>query len=241
MRHDIPIPSYTPSEVAMTTEPLSLPPGQQSPANAETIPGDDAMDFDAIFPAKDTMKGLEKIAVLKAGQGDTMKGLEKIAELKAGQEANIDNIANMLLRDQQQADRESAMKTLKGAEQDLLEAVEAVTFDIRGPLGQAFSRSGEAKSETYKSLRGWAARREFRAEWAKARLENVIPHKVRKTTVKERYLKHGRYMSSRKIWEEEGMDPSGFEAAKRHVMECIRRGWVLCNVMFGLIPQNKDS
>lgn len=106
-----------------------------------------------------------------------MAGLDAIAQLKSDQEANIDSIANSLLEDKEKADRAQALEGLTGQEKELEEAVNSGTFDIRGPLGQAFARSTDSKSEAYKSLRGWAAKRESRKQWAEARLENVIPHK----------------------------------------------------------------
>ena len=61
-------------------------------------------------------------------------------------------------------------------------------------------------------MQGWAEKRAFRLRWAAAKMEEAISKKVRRTIVKEAWKKRGRYMSFRKIWEEEGLDEAGFKA-----------------------------
>ena len=61
---------------------------------------------------------------------------------------------------------------------ELRAAVQSGDFKIAGPLGQRFTRSNEAKSDSYKSLRSHNDKREFRMAWAKARHDEVFEKKI---------------------------------------------------------------
>eukprot|EP00969_Alexandrium_andersonii_P352587 15438003-Alexandrium_andersonii.AAC.1 len=56
----------------------------------------------------------------------------------------------------------------------LKDAAESGSFDVRGPLGQAFSREASKDAEVmeaYGKCKTWASKREFRAKWASMKFE----------------------------------------------------------------------
>ena len=126
----------------------------------------------------------------------------------------------------QSADNERAkvISNLSDKDLDLYKAFQSGSFDLRGRLGQEWSKSSAAKSEEYRELKGQQLKKEFRAKWAKTKFEQVLQSKTRTTKIKEEHLKKGRYMSFRRIWEMEGLDDEGFKATKNHVSSCLKHG-----------------
>lgn len=135
----------------------------------------------------------------------------------------LDELVKTLSKQQNKTETARILDSLEGGDRELYDAVQSKSFDMRSRLGQQWSRSG-AKTEEYKKLQGWQAKREFRQRWAESKLQVVIDNKVRTTKISSKWLKNGRFMSFRKIWEQEGLDEAGFRAALLHVKSCIKRG-----------------
>lgn len=108
-------------------------------------------------------------------------------------------------------------------ELELSQAVEEGSFDLRKSLGLTFQRTA-GQTQEYKSLKGWEQKKLFRKKWAETEYANMMESKTRTTSVSEKWLRKGRYMSFRKIWEMEGLDNSGWTAAKRYMDSCLARG-----------------
>ena len=114
-----------------------------------------------------------------------------------------------IARKKQEEDATQAQTMLNKKDIILQKAVEAGEYDISSALGQKFSRSAEAKTDAYKKLQTHEQKQAFRQEWARTKYAEVLEKKVYARTHKMVRTERGRYLSFKKICEEEGEDEDG--------------------------------
>lgn len=124
-------------------------------------------------------------------------------------------------------EKEAVLQNLTQQEQEFAKVIEQGSFEARSAVGQAFSRAA-GKDPAYKELKGWQAKRDFRMKWAQARFESMMQSKMRQTVVRDKHIKKGEYIPFRKVWEKEGLDEAGFEAARNYVRYCLEAGGEWC-------------
>eukprot|EP00974_Lingulodinium_polyedra_P029738 2866072-Lingulodinium_polyedra.AAC.1 len=105
----------------------------------------------------------------------------------------------------------------------LKQAVELGDVGVRGSVGQCFSRAhpkGSVAYLEYHSLKTDKQKAAFRLAWAKKRYEDTVAKKFRTEQFKLVDSSKGTYLPFRKVWEAEGMDRLGLEAAQTYVRKC---------------------
>lgn len=157
-----------------------------------------------------------------AAYPDVLSQLEKMSKEDIDKR-DFDKAAMQYVKDQD--DRRKAQALLDLSETEKAFQLAAMTGDVptRTMVDTRFRRD-VGKSDAYKQLKGWEQKRKFRAAWAGQQFDSMLEKRVRRTTLSEKWKKQGQYVSFRKIWEEEGMDDAGFNAAKRYVESCLRLG-----------------
>lgn len=83
---------------------------------------------------------------------------------------------------------------------------------------------GSELHKKYNECTNNAQRNEFRLSWAKSKYESVTKGKSYKESYNRISAEHGTYLPFYKVWEQEGFDHSGLEAAVRHCQKCLRMG-----------------
>ena len=98
-------------------------------------------------------------------------------------------------------------------------------FDLRGSLGQAFSRDKAGKAD-YKKLGSNAERAKFRQEWAAKRYEKVKLEKSRSRSYARVDLTEGEYLPLAMVIQAEGgrEDRSAIAAALKLAQKCLAMG-----------------
>eukprot|EP00969_Alexandrium_andersonii_P361226 15457086-Alexandrium_andersonii.AAC.1 len=100
-------------------------------------------------------------------------------------------------------------------------------FQSRSPVATKFYRDGEGgKSSEYGSLNSNAQRREFREQWAKARLRHLQTCKYKRTSLSIQEIEEGVFLPYAKVVEMEGGkdDEQARVAAYNHCKKCVEMG-----------------
>jgi hypothetical protein len=151
----------------------------------------------------------------------------------------------------QAAAKATMMEGLEGHEKMILAAAQQGDgkFDIRGALGQLFSRS-VGKSPEYKQAKSHTDKAKFRAEWAAAKWKTIEEdHMHTRTHTKIKKVK-GTFVCFMKIVENEGGkdDPKAWLAAAKYGSKCLTMGppWTAYNTMtervdFMLIERSEED
>lgn len=92
-----------------------------------------------------------------------------------------------------------AKQALNQKEHEMQVAAQTGNVNLRSRIGLAFSRTA-GRSEEYPKIQGCEQTRLFRQKWAAAQYETTLQGKVRVTSIAEKWLRRGRYISFRKIW-----------------------------------------
>lgn len=123
------------------------------------------------------------------------------------------------------SDREAAFQS----------AVDADSFDIRGKIGQLWSRakaSNTTMKAAYDALQGYDAQRKFRVEWASKEYTNMkeTRERVQQKSISEDF--DARYQPISIIFKKEGGDQAAIAATRNYVKTCLSLGgrWCKWNV-----------
>ena len=115
--------------------------------------------------------------------------------------------------------------SMSSQDKQVYDAVQQGNFDIRSALGLRFQRQA-GKDPQYKALGSWEAKRAFRLEWAQTQYRTIVERKTRSRKIIHTQASKGRYLSFRRICQEEGDDDAAVEAAKNYVAKCLELGGV---------------
>ena len=100
----------------------------------------------------------------------------------------------------------------------LREAIDKQNFDVRGPLGQKFSKLHKVGTQLHADMRAQKTaedKRNFRVAWAAAQLSKLKQKKTYLRSYQEIDIQKGQYMPFTKVVQEEGGDDSAKTAACR--------------------------
>lgn len=92
--------------------------------------------------------------------------------------------------------------------------------DIRSAAGQRFSRASDGGLTAEYKNASRSEKSEMRKKWAQTQLNNVLIGKEKSQTWKRVDVSKGVYLPFAKIWQEEGGDEAGAEAALNYVQAC---------------------
>ena len=180
------------------------------PGGSDSVEGT-VVDVDSSTPSKDTDDGKR--------EPENTADIDVHAEAKQFEKRAVE-----IAKQQTKQVESGAAKYLNKQDLDLKQAVEKGGFEIGSALGQRFSRSPAQKSTEYRSLLSNEDKKQFREEWAEAKYKEVLEKKVYSRKHSTIRVERGRYLSFKRICEEEGEDESGVLAAKR-IHRAMSREW----------------
>ena len=161
-----------------------------------------------------------------------MKGNHKPA-LNAAIEAQLEKSAEV------HASVSLAMngKPLSKLKEDLEMCLKLRSVKARSAIYQKAMRAAAVKGsedhKQYSACKTPEEKNEWRVAFAQKTYDMMIQKSTQETSYQDVDITLGEYLPARKIWEKEGLDREGFEAAANYIIKCCRlRGkWVSWNSM----------
>ena len=128
-------------------------------------------------------------------------------------------------------------KPLNKMKEDLEMCLKCRTVKARSAIYQKAMRAAAVKGsedhKQYSACKTPAEKNEWRVAFAQKTYDMIIQKSTQETSYQDVDITLGEYLPARKIWEKEGLDQEGFEAAANYIIKCCRLNgkWVSWNSM----------
>ena len=128
-------------------------------------------------------------------------------------------------------------KPLNKLKEDLEMCLKLRSVKARSAIYQKAMRAAAVKGsedhKQYSACKTPAEKNEWRVAFAQKTYDMIIQDSTQETSYQDVDITLGEYLPARKIWEKEGLDQEGFEAAANYIIKCCRlKGkWVSWNSM----------
>ena len=128
-------------------------------------------------------------------------------------------------------------KPLNKLKEDLEMCLRLRSVKARSAIYQKAMRAaavqGSEDHQQYSACKTPEEKNEWRVAFAQKTYDKIIRQSTQETSYQDVDITLGEYLPARKIWEKEGLDQEGFEAAANYIIKCCRLNgkWVSWNKM----------